>query len=114
MRDAAQWIGKLPARGARVVAAQGVEPTFNAAASRTTDVRVIVIDMNQFGSSLIRDLHAVFPSVKIVALASTPRAMVAALKAGAAVALPRSTPPSTLARVIQKLLHPPKQQTKKK
>jgi hypothetical protein len=51
--------------------------------------------------------------VKIVVLASSPRAMVAALKAGAAIALPRSTPASTLARVIQRLLHPPKKPTKK-
>ena len=99
--------GKLP-RYAKLLAAADIDPTFDAAASRTTDVRVIVLDTNQFGSALIRDLHTVFPTVKIVALASTPRAMVTALRAGAAVALPRSTPPSTLARVIQRLLHPPK------
>jgi DNA-binding NarL/FixJ family response regulator len=99
--------GRLP-RNAKVLATAAVDPTFDIAASRTTDVRVIVLDTNQFGAALIRDLHTVFPTVKIVALASTPRAMVTALRAGAAVALPRSTPPSTLARVIQRLLHPAK------
>jgi hypothetical protein len=99
--------GRLP-RNAKLLATTGIDPTFDAAASRTTDVRVIVLDTNQFGTALIRDLHTVFPSVKIVALASTPRVMVTALRAGAAIALPRSTPPSTLARVIQRLLHPPK------
>ena len=33
----------------KVVMASGVEPTFDAAASRSTDVRVIVVDVNQFG-----------------------------------------------------------------
>jgi DNA-binding NarL/FixJ family response regulator len=99
--------GRLP-RNTRLVPAPGIDPTFDAAASRSTDVRVIVLDMNQVGAPFIRDLHTVFPSVKIVALASTPRAMATALRAGAAIALPRSTPPSALARVIQRLLHPPK------
>jgi hypothetical protein len=99
--------GRLP-RSARLLTAVGVDPTFDAAASRTTDVRVIVLDTNQFGTALIHDLHTVFPSVKIIALASTPRGMATALRAGAAIALPRSTPPSTLARVIQRLLHPAK------
>jgi Bacterial Ig domain/Bacterial Ig-like domain len=95
-------------RSARLLPTAGIDPTFDAAASRKIDVRVIVLDANQFGAAFIRDLHTVFPSVRIVALASPPRAMAMALRAGAAVALPRSTPPSTLARVIQRLLHPPK------
>jgi hypothetical protein len=50
----------------------------------------------------------VFPSVRIVALASTPKLLAGSLAAGAAIALPRATPPATLARVIQRLLHRPK------
>ncbi|HEX9379917.1 MAG TPA: Ig-like domain-containing protein [Gaiellaceae bacterium] len=94
-------------RNPRFVAASGVEPTFDAAASRHRDVRVIVVDVDSLGLALIRDLHTVFPSVKIVALASGPRTMAAALRAGAAIVLPRSTPPATLAKVIQKLLAKP-------
>jgi hypothetical protein len=97
--------GKLTPR--KVRSAEGVEPTFDAAANRARDVRVIVVDVDVFGVAFVRDLHTVFPSVRIVALTSSPRLMVAALKAGAAVALPRSTPPATTATVIQRLLKLP-------
>ena len=53
--------------------------------------------------SVVRDLHTVFPAVKIVALAAGPKTMSAALKAGATVVLPRSTPPAMLAKIIQRL-----------
>jgi DNA-binding NarL/FixJ family response regulator len=68
---------------------------------------VIVVDVDAFGVSLIRDLHAVFPSTKIVALTSGPRQMVASLKAGASIALPRSTPASVLTRLVTRLLAKP-------
>jgi hypothetical protein len=84
------------------------EPTFDEASSRKMDTRVIVVDADEFGLGLIRDLHTVFPSVKIVALSSSPRMLARAMKAGAVVALPRSTPPATLARVIRRLLGPVK------
>jgi len=96
--------GKFPTRKPRLITSSAIEPTFDAAASRRTDVRVIVVDVDAFGVSLIRDLHAVFPSTKIVALTSGPKQMVASLKAGASIALPRSTPPSVLTRVITRLL----------
>jgi hypothetical protein len=99
---------KLPKRKPKVFLATGIEPTFDEAANRRTDTRVIVVDADEFGIGLIRDLHTVFPSVKIVALSSSPRMLARAMKAGAAVALPRSTPPATLARVIQRLLNPRK------
>jgi hypothetical protein len=97
--------GKFPTR--KLVTASAIEPTFDAAASRRTDVRVIVVDVDAFGVSLIRDLHAVFPSMKIVALTSSPRQMIASLKAGAVIALPRATPASVLTRVITRLLAKP-------
>jgi DNA-binding NarL/FixJ family response regulator len=99
--------GKFPARRPKLVSASSIEPTFDAAASRRTDVRVIVVDVDAFGVSLIRDLHAVFPSTKIVALTSGPKQMVASLKAGAAIALPRSTPASVLTRLVTRLLAKP-------
>ena len=98
---------KLPTRKPKVVKATGVETTFDAAANRKTDTRVIVVDVDEFGLAFVRDLHTVFPAVKIVALSSSPRTMSRALKAGAVIALPRSTPPAMLAKVIQKLLAPP-------
>jgi hypothetical protein len=95
---------RFSTRRPRVVSAAGIEPTFDAAASRRTDVRVIVIDVDTFGLGVVRDLHTVFPSVRIVALASTPRLLARSLGSGAAIALPRATPPATLARVIERLL----------
>jgi len=68
---------------------------------------VIVVDVDAFGVSLIRDLHAVFPSTKIVALISGPKQMTASLRAGASIALPRSTPASIVTRVITRLLAKP-------
>jgi DNA-binding NarL/FixJ family response regulator len=56
---------------------------------------------------VISDLHAVFPSAKLVALTSSPKQMVNSLRAGASIALPRSTPAPTLVRVIQRLLGAP-------
>jgi hypothetical protein len=100
--------GRFSKRKPRLVSAPGIEPTFDAAANRKTDVRVIVVDVDAFGVGLVRDLHTVFPSVRIVALASTPRLLAGSLAAGAAIALPRATPPATLARVIERLLAKPK------
>jgi hypothetical protein len=97
--------GKLGKQKPMVVSA--VDPTFDAAANRNRDVRVVVVDVDEFGLSVVRDLHAVFPSVKIVALAGGPGTMAAALKAGATIVLPRSTPPATLAKVIQRLAKRP-------
>jgi hypothetical protein len=104
--------GSFDRRRPKVVSAGGVEPTFDEAASRARDVRVIVIDVNEFGIGLVRDLHTVFPSVKIVALASGPRLMAGALKAGATVVLPSSTSRATLAKVIKRLLAQPKPKAK--
>jgi DNA-binding NarL/FixJ family response regulator len=84
-----------------------IESTFDAAANRNRDVRVVVVDVDDFGVGVVRDLHIVFPSVKIIALAAGPRTMVSALKAGATIVLPRSTPPATLAKIIQRLAKPP-------
>jgi hypothetical protein len=79
------------------------DPAFDAAANRNRDVRVVVVDADELGVATVRDLHIVFPSVKIVALAAGPKTMAAALKAGATIVLPRTTPPATLARIIQRL-----------
>jgi hypothetical protein len=104
---AADTVGGKFSKSSRIVRAASVEPTFDAAASRHKDVRVIVVDVDQFGVAMIRDLHTIFPSVKIVALTSSPRQMTAALKAGASVALPRSTPAALVTRVVERLLSKP-------
>jgi hypothetical protein len=99
--------GTFSTRKPRLVRVSGIEPTFDAAASRRTEARVIVIDVDAFGVAMIRDLHTVFPSTKIVALTSGPKQMAASLKAGAAIALPRSTPAPIISRLITRLLAKP-------
>ena len=96
--------GKLPVGKPKLLSAPGVEPTFDAAANRSRDVRVIVVDVDEFGVSFIRDLHAVFPTVRIVALSASPLKLSGALRAGAAIALPRSAPPALVAKLIRQLL----------
>jgi hypothetical protein len=99
--------GNFTLRKGRVVSSASIEPTFDAAANRRTDVHVIVVDVDQFGIGLISDLHAVFPSAKLVALTSSPKSMVDSLRAGASIAFPRATAAQTLVRVIQRLLGGP-------
>jgi hypothetical protein len=81
----------------------GADLAFDAVANRNRDVRVIVVDVDELGIATVRDLHVVFPSVKIVGLAAGPKTMAAAVRAGATIVMPRSTPPSTLAKIIQRL-----------
>jgi hypothetical protein len=92
------------ARKPKVVSVDGVEAAFNLAGSGSGDVQVMIVDVDQFGVAFVRDLHMVFPSMKIVALSRDPKLLAAALKAGATVALPSSTPSPTLAAVVAKLL----------
>jgi hypothetical protein len=97
---AAQIVG---ARIGKQKVVSSVDPTFDAAANRNRDVRVIVIDADELGVATVRDLHIVFPSTKIVALAAGPKTMAAASRAGATIVLPRSTPPATLAKIVKRL-----------
>jgi hypothetical protein len=92
-------------RKPKVVSADDVDSAFDLAGSGAVDVQVMVVDVDQFGVGFVRDLHAVFPGMKSVALSRDPKLLAAALKAGATVALPASTPSPTLAAVIAKLLH---------
>jgi hypothetical protein len=66
-------------------------------------VQVIVVDVDRYGISLLRDLRTVFPSVRLLALASRPADLARASKAGATIALPYDTPAPMVARVIRRL-----------
>ena len=88
--------------GTKVVSAIG-EDTWTIAGSQNRNVRVIVVDVDRYGLQLVKDLHTVFPSMKIVALTNDPRRLAQAVRAGAAVAVPRSTPPADVAKLIRRL-----------
>ena len=79
------------------------EDTWTIAGSQNRNVRVIVVDVDRYGLQLVKDLHTVFPSMKIVALTNDPRRLAQAVRAGAAVAVPRSTPPADVAKLIRRL-----------
>jgi hypothetical protein len=69
---------------------------------------VIVIDADQYTLSMIHDLHTVFPMIKVIALSNDPQRLAAAVRAGASVGLPKSTPATKLAKVVGSLSTPPR------
>ena len=89
--------------GTQVVPAADGEEVFAVTGDTKRNARVVVVNVDQFGVGFVRELRTVFPNVKIVALSNHPRVLVRAMKAGATVALPLSTPAPQLASVIRRL-----------
>ena len=90
------------ASGIGVVSTVG-EETWTVTGSPSRNVRVIVVDVDRNGLELVRDLRTVFPNVRIIALTNDPRRLAQSVRAGAAVAVPRTTPPKDLAKLINRL-----------
>jgi hypothetical protein len=88
------------ARNVRVVARSGADGVFALAASPARNVRVVVADVDEYGVSFIGDLHTVFPALRLIALAEERNTRTRAVRAGAVLALPRSTPPHRLRKEI--------------
>jgi hypothetical protein len=63
----------------------------------------MVVDADRYGVGLVRDLAIVFPGLRIIALTNDPRRLAQSVRAGATIAVPRSTPPKELARLIARL-----------
>jgi DNA-binding NarL/FixJ family response regulator len=76
---------------------------FRASAVLTRNVVVIVVDADQLGISTIKDLHAIFPDVHILALSRDASVLAHAVPAGATVALPTATSTSQLAKMVARL-----------
>jgi hypothetical protein len=76
------------------------EQSFDLAA--THDASVIIVDADKYGVKLVRDLRAVFPTTSIVALSKSPVTLDALARAGA-IAVPSSTSPAKIAKLVQKL-----------
>ncbi|MGH3105160.1 MAG: Ig-like domain-containing protein, partial [Gaiellaceae bacterium] len=89
-------------RVTRSVKAEG-DATFDVTGNTRRNVEVVVVDVDRYGLGLVRDLRTVFPDVKILALTNDPKLLARAVKAGATIALPRSTPDAQIARVIKRL-----------
>ena len=85
---------------ARVVAQADLDQTFALAASGSRDVKIVVVDVDAHGVGFVSDLHTVFPSIRVIAIATQPADRVRALRAGAVQALPRNTTSRQLAKAI--------------
>ncbi len=90
-------------KGIEVVPAAVGEDTWTLTGASNKNVEVIVVDVDRYGLQLIRDLRLVFPTVRIIGLTNDPRRLAQAVRAGATIAVPRSTPPKDLAKLIQRL-----------
>jgi CheY-like chemotaxis protein len=85
---------------ARVVAQADQDQTFALAASGARDVKIVVVDVDKHGVGFVSDLRTVFPSIRVIAIATQPADRVRALRAGAVKALPRNTTSRQLAKAI--------------
>jgi hypothetical protein len=90
-------------KGMEVVPAAVGEDAWRLTGASDGNVQVIVVDVDRYGLQLIRDLRLVFPTVRILGLTNDPRGLAQAVRAGATIAVPRSTPPRDLAKLIQRL-----------
>ena len=84
----------------RVLSVAGANEAFDLVAAGDRDRSVVVLDTDAFGTRVIRDLRAVFPSVRVIALSREPATRSLAHRAGAVRALPRNTPTSRLVKAI--------------
>jgi hypothetical protein len=92
----------LKGRGTRAFRA-GIDATYSVASAPRRNVQVIVVDVDRLGLGPVRGLRTVFPTVRIVALTNKPALRTRAVRSGATVALPSSTPPARLVRVVRRL-----------
>jgi hypothetical protein len=86
------------------LSAADVDRTFDLTGSWSRDVRVVVVDLDEHGVGLVRDLRTVFPDVRLAGLGGDVYMRRAATRAGASATLPRSTTPKQLARTVARLL----------
>jgi hypothetical protein len=84
------------------------DDTFVAVGAPDANVKLIVVDVDQYGLGTIRDLHTLFPDVRLIAVSSNARVLGRAVLLGATVAVPPSTPSQQLAALIARLAVKPR------
>ena len=90
-------------RSFRVLKTSDAADAFDLSAAVTTNVRVVVLDVDRLSLNYLHDLHTIFPAVRIVAIANDPAVRRRALVAGAAVALPHAAGPARVAAAVRRL-----------
>ncbi|HWX08579.1 MAG TPA: PASTA domain-containing protein, partial [Gaiellaceae bacterium] len=91
-----------PKHGQRYVASTG-DSTFTLTGDPNRHVEVIVVDADQYGLGLVRDLRTCFPTVRLVVLTNSPKTLSRAVAAGATIALSKRTSTVKLAKVVAAL-----------
>jgi hypothetical protein len=84
----------------RIVSVSTADQAFDLIAAGDRDRTVVVLDADAYGSRIVGDLRIVFPSARVIAISGEPATRALALRAGAVRALPRTVPPSRLAKVV--------------
>jgi hypothetical protein len=82
------------------------DAAFELSAVLSKHVRVVVVDVDEYGTQLVRDLRTVFPEVRVLALSGKASLRRSAKKAGAAKTLPRTTPYATVKKAALGLTRP--------
>jgi hypothetical protein len=80
-----------------------LESTFTLAGNTSRNVGVVIVDVDRYGVGFVKDLRTLFPSIRLVAVASNSRELQQAARAGATLALPKSTSAAKLGRAIRGL-----------
>jgi hypothetical protein len=94
----------LHSSNARVLTTAEENATFLLTGNPALNIQAVVVDVDSYTLSMVHDLRTVFPGIPIVALTDDPQKLSRAVAAGATVALPRSTPPDQLAKVVRRLI----------
>ncbi|HUP31656.1 MAG TPA: PASTA domain-containing protein, partial [Gaiellaceae bacterium] len=93
----------LKGTGTRVVATADPNRTFALVASTARDVGIVVVDVDSYGVGFVRDLHTVFPTLRLIAISRKPILRGQSVRAGAVRALPRNVTAKQLAKAIAKI-----------
>ena len=92
-----------PSRGVRILTRATPDETFALVMSAVRNVGIVVVDVDVYGVVFVGDLHTVFPALRLIAIAREPALRQLSIRAGAVVALPRSTSSQQLATAIVRL-----------
>jgi hypothetical protein len=90
--------------GPKLLRATSIDAAFDLAARHNGNAAVMVVDVDELGVDVIRDLRVVFPSLRIVAVSSSPAKLAAAKRAGANVTVRRAAAKQRLTKVVTRLL----------
>ncbi|HEY7396767.1 MAG TPA: Ig-like domain-containing protein [Gaiellaceae bacterium] len=89
--------------GSTTQLAAGSDQAFDLAGSPTTNVQVAVVDVDELGLQFVRDLHLVFPEIRIVVLSDDATQRLSAAHSGASVVLAKSGSGTRVAKAVRRL-----------